>query len=623
MSTSVAPQKVKKKQGKKRISKKKVLKPISFWKNKPQLMGLALVLVVTFIAFIPSLQNDFVNWDDDVNIMENVNLDGLTVENVKRIFHPVTGEVIGNYNPLPIFTFAIEKHFFGLDATPFHVNNLILHLITTLLVFRILLMMKISTPAAVVAALLFGIHPMRVESVAWVTERKDVLLGVFYFSAIYTYIKYILSKEKSKKYFAFTIILFVIALFSKIQAVSLPLSMLALDYYFKRSLNLKLVLEKVPFFGLSLFFGLLGIYFLAENNSLDDITNYTFFERLLVGAYSFIIYLVKFVFPYKMSCLYPYPKAISGLFYAAPIGVLAILGGIFYAFKKQMKHVVFGLVFFIFNIMFLLQILSAGQGYLADRFTYIAYFGLFFMVGYAFDYFIKKKPNLQTFMSAGIGLYLLMFVGMTWKQNKTWKNGETLWSNVLKTEKKTTTPWSNRAFYYRDIKQYDKALLDYNKAIEINPSKATLYNSRGKMFFDIGKTNECIKDYNTATKLDPELTEAWINRGAAYASQGNLQQALADFNKGIEIDPTYKNGFANRSLLYNQTQEFQKALADYNAYIALDSTNAEMYFERAIAKRELGDNNGAMADIEQAISMKGVLKHFSEEKSRILSAMNN
>lgn len=623
MATSVITPQVKKKQRKKATVKKKVLKKISFWKNKQQLMGLAFVLVVTFIAFIPSLQNDFVNWDDDVNIMENVNLDGFTMENVKRIFHPSTGTVIGNYNPLPIFTFAIEKHFFGLDATPFHVNNLILHLITTLLVFRILLMMKISTPAAIVGALLFGIHPMRVESVAWVTERKDVLLGVFYFSAIYTYIKYIVSKGKAKKYFIYTIGLFVIALFSKIQAVSLPLSMLALDYYFKRPFSFKLVMEKVPFFGLSLLFGLMGIFFLAENSSLDDITNYTFFERLLVGAYSFIIYLAKFVFPYKMSCLYPYPKAISGAFYAAPIGVFAILGGIFYAYKKQMKHVVFGLVFFIFNIMFLLQVLSAGQGYLADRFTYIAYFGLFFMVGYAFDQLLKWKPNLQTFMSIGVGAYLLLFMGMTWQQNKTWKNGETLWSNVLKTEKKTTTPWSNRAFYYRDIKKYDKALLDYNKAIQINPSKATLYNSRGKLYFDIGKTQECINDYNQATQLDPTLTEAWINRGAAYASQGNLKQALSDFNKGIEIDPTYENGYMNRSLLFNQSQQFDKALQDYNAYLKLRPNNAEMLYERAITKRALGTYEAALVDINKAIALKGQQTAYMTEKNLIISLMRN
>ncbi len=623
MASNVAFKQAKKKSVKKGIKKKKVVKTISFWKNKQQLRGLAIVLVVTFIAFIPSLQNEFVNWDDDVNILENVNLDGFTVENVKRIFNPKTGTVIGNYNPLPIFTFAIEKHLFGLDATPMHVNNLILHLITTLLVFRILLMMKISTPAAVVAALLFGIHPMRVESVAWITERKDVLLGVFYFGAIFTYIKYILSEEKAKKYFIFTVVLFVIALFSKIQAVSLPLSMLALDYYFKRPISMKLLMEKVPFFGLSLLFGLMGIFFLAENSSLDDATNYTMFERLLVGAYSFIVYLVKFVFPYKMSCLYPYPKAIDGMFYVAPFGIVAILGGILMAYKKQMTAVVFGMIFFIFNIMFLLQVLSAGQGFLADRFTYIAYFGLFFIVGYAFDYFIKLKPNMQTFMSAGIGAYLLLFSGMTWQQNKTWKNGETLWSNVLKTEKQTTTPWSNRAFYYRDNKQFNKALLDYNKAIEINPSKATLFNSRGKLFFDVGKTTECIKDYDIATKIDPTLTEAWINRGAAHASQGNLQQALADFNKGIETDPTYENGYMQRSLLFNQSQQFDKALADYNAYLKLRPNNAEMLYERAITKRALGDYPSALKDINKAISLKGAQTPYVTEQNLIKSLMNN
>jgi len=144
---------------------------------------------------------------------------------------------------------------------------------------------------------------MRVESVAWVTERKDVLFGVFYFSAIYTYLKYILSNKQAKPFLWWTIGLFFLSLLSKIQAVSLPLSLLAIDYYLKRDLNFQLIIEKTVFFLMSLAIGVLGIFMLSKEGSLDQATDYTIFERLIVGGYSYVIYLVKFIFPYEMSPL--------------------------------------------------------------------------------------------------------------------------------------------------------------------------------------------------------------------------------------------------------------------------------------------------------------------------------
>ena len=152
----------------------------------------------------------------------------LTLENISRIFNPETGTVIGNYNPLPIFTFAIEKALVGFENPfLFHLDNLLLHLLCVFLVYRILLLMGASNIAAALGALLFGIHPMRVESVAWVTERKDVLFGVFYLGAMLTYIKYLIGKRKQKSLFWITFLLFFISLFAKIQAVVLPLSLLA------------------------------------------------------------------------------------------------------------------------------------------------------------------------------------------------------------------------------------------------------------------------------------------------------------------------------------------------------------------------------------------------------------
>src|SRR5678815_279196 len=222
-------------------------------------------LVLTTIAFIPTFSNDFVNWDDDFNLANNINTALLNWDNVVNIF---SQNVIGNYNPLPILTFAIERKFFGLNPTVYHVNNLLLHLFCVFMVYRIFRSLNLTALASGFGALLFGIHPMRVESVAWVTERKDVLFGAFFLAALWYYIQYVRTDFK-KKYFYYALGLFIVSLFAKIQAVSLPLAMLVVDYLFKRPLTFSLVLEKWMFFLSAFIIGVVGIVFLRQQGSMD------------------------------------------------------------------------------------------------------------------------------------------------------------------------------------------------------------------------------------------------------------------------------------------------------------------------------------------------------------------
>ena len=299
--------------------KKKV--PVSFWKNRQNLIALAIVLLVTTIVFLPSLNNEFVNWDDDKNFYENPYVQNSSnfsklLENTKGIF---TTPVIGNYNPLSNFSFAVENAVFGLDK-PFywHLDNLLLHLLCVLLVFRIALALGLNIWASVLCALLFGIHPMRIESVAWVTERKDVLFGAFYLAALYYYIKGV--KEKTpNKYLIRIVLLFFLSGLSKIQAVSLPLSMLCIDYFLGRKVEMKRIFEKWFYFAISILIGLIGIYFLKEQGSLDSAANFSFFQRLFVGSYSYIVYLIKLIIPYQLSPMYPYPPSLGTIFYVSMI----------------------------------------------------------------------------------------------------------------------------------------------------------------------------------------------------------------------------------------------------------------------------------------------------------------
>ncbi len=617
-----------------------------------------LVVLITCIVFSPTLSLGFVNWDDPNNLLENENLKIFAYEwnwgAVKTIF---STHVIGNYNPLPIFTFAIEKYFFANDpkAAPFifHFNNLWMHLACTFFVFVLMIKLGLGRTAAFIGALFFGIHPMRVESVAWITERKDVLYGMFFMAALITYTNFIQKETGRIKWYVITIVLSVFSYFAKVQAVALPLSMVAIDFYLKRKwVSPKiLILEKLPWWILSIAFGLLNIYFLRQNKAIDpDDTTlaYTFIDRLAVGAYAYITYLAKWIYPYLMSPLYPYPKTLPSSAYIAlaivPVGVIAFLIS---TLKKKKTALLFGWAFFTFNIMFLLQILAAGQGFLADRFTYIAYFGLFFFTVKAYEWLVENKPDIKNFLHAGLGLYFVLFIFLTNRQIKIWQNSGTLWEHVKNYYPSNTLTLGNAAYYYRnEEKNFNKAIEYYERAIKLEPAKASLHNSLAKTYFDqclslpqtpnfekqrrnlaelaIASFNDAERADSVAGRKDKKTTgEIIINKGAAYVLIGDLEKSLTELSRGISIDPKKSNGYLNRSLIYLNMNKFELAWKDYDEYIKLDPYNADVFYERAVCKNALGKYAEALPDLDKAISLKNTQSLYFVERAKSYKKLGN
>ena len=594
----------------------------------------ALAVFITFVCFTSALNNKFVNWDDDRNFYENPLVQNITKDNfwqtTKEIF---SSGVIGNYNPLTIWTFALEKMYFGFeDKFNWHLNNVLLHLMCVYLVYRIVLLMGISWRGALLTALLFGIHPMRVESVAWVTERKDVLFGVFYLAALLQYVKLKLD-QKSIRWVWLTVF-FVLSLFSKIQAVSLPLSMLAVDYFMDKNWNFKSFLpsliNKLPFFLLSLAFGAYGVFMLKDFGSLDtleDTTNFNFIQRLFVGAFSFVIYLIKLVVPFRMSPLYPYPNYFPWYFYPSMLIAPITIYALYKSYLKEYKAVFFGLIFFIFNIVFLLQILGAGQGYLADRFTYIAYLGLFFIAGYYFDQWIYKNPSKSSTAIGIAGVYLAVFAFMTFQQNKIWENSATLWTHVLKYYKNTTLPYGNRANYYRDNKMYKEAIADYNTTISMKELQPQAYNSRARLYFDLAKGRDslmlALNDYNKAIQYDPKDGEFRVNRGATYERLGNIEKAVEDLNEGLKLKPDHAVGYLNRSIMFHNLGKVDLALKDIESYLKLNPSNGDLWYEKGRALRLLNRPAEAIPAYTEAIQLQSSNQAlFYYERSRTYFGLN-
>lgn len=627
-------------QGKKLKSKNK-------FNSKNLIAALALV-VFTLLCFSSAINNEFVNWDDDKNFYENDNITSLNSENfwsnTKKIFKD---DVIGGYNPLTIWTFAIEHQVHGMDnanAWKWHLDNVILHLLCTFLVFFIGRKLGLNIWASLLFAGLFGVHPMRVESVAWVTERKDVLFGFFYLLSIFYYLKYV-TEEKKKLYMAIIAISFALSLMSKIQAVILPVSMILIDYYFDGKLDFKKMLYKIPFFIGSLLTGIIGIKYLGEQGSLETVANFSSIQRIFIGSFQYTIYLIKSIVPFRMSPLYPYPASIPIYFYISFLSF--ILSGVLmvWAYIKSKKAIFFGLGFFIANVFFLLQILGAGQGFLADRFTYIAYLGIFFIFSFYFQKLLELKPNLKKVGIGIAGVLLLVYGLLTYNQNKIWKNSGTLWTHVLKYYKNSTLPYGNRANYYRDNGQKVLALKDYNERIRLKADDPGVFNSRARLFFNSTNADTlrlALADYNQAIDLkiaeinkfatagltakaqesSTAIAEYYVNRGATYAKLQDYNQAITNLNEGIKYNKNFVNAYNNRSVIYNLRQQFPEALADINTYLQFKKFDANMWYEKSRLHNILGQPNESLQAANTAIKYNNGKGLFYVERCKAYFSLN-
>jgi tetratricopeptide (TPR) repeat protein len=600
---------------------------------------LIIVLIITFIAFLPSLSNQFINtWDDNNFVINNPLITHLNWESIKGFFTTQNG---GAYVPLPLLTWAVEFKFFGLNPFPYHLDNLLLHLICTLLVFYFFNLLRLPVIYAAFGALLFGIHPMHVESVAWVTERKDLLFCLFYLGSLITYTKFILSENRKLSFFLLTLLLFIFSLFSKIQAVSLPFSLFLLDYWFDRSLRWKLIFEKIPFFVFSLIFGL-GGYFILQNLGVINIHDkYTLFERILAGLYSFSAYIVKLVAPLNLSAFYPYPvdpgASIPLLYYLNLAFLLVMSVLIFLTFKKT-KVVIFGFLFFLFNVVFLLQVVRAGDTYQADRYTYVPYIGLFFLAAWGAHKFASRNSSSQMVVAGLVLIVTTFFFSNTYGRCKDWKNGITLWNDVIeKFPQKIPTAYYSRGIEYGDLGQWDKAIDDYSIAIEIDPKFSDAYSNRGVAYGNLGLWDKAIDDYkraieidpkismtysdcgiaygnlgqwdkaisnyNKAIEIDPKFTQAYSNRGIAYANLGQFNEAISDFSKAIEIDPKFVEAYSNRGIAYRNLRQYEKSITEYSKAIEIDPKYKNAYYNRGIAYMNLGQWGKAISDFSRAIEI--------------------
>jgi len=554
------------------------------------------ILLLTFLVYIPSFKGMFV-WDDN-NYIQNNPL--ITSINLKALFSTY---VMGNYHPLTMLGYAIEYQFFGLNATGYHVINLLLHVINVLLVFYTVFYLSNKAIVALIACLFFGIHPMHVESVAWASELKDLLYSLFFLASYIFYIKYL--KEQHKRFYFFSLLLFLCSLLSKGMAVSLPLVLLLTDYFKGRKITRQTIIEKLPFFLLAIIFGIVAVLAQKSSSSIQEITSFTFFQRIVFASYGFITYLFKLLLPFNLSAFYPYPiktgESLPAYYYFYPLILLMLVALVVYSFRFSKKFF-YSLSFFTATIFLVLQLLPVGDAVMADRYSYIPSIGLFYLAGEGFYWLWNRNNKILSFILAGA--FTIFFSVGTYARCSVWENGLSLWNDVIDKYPTVAVAYNNRGGTLLNEKRYEDAIRDFSKAIELRPDFYDAYNNRGILLTEMQRNEEALRDYNKAIEFGPNHAQVYSNRGLLLMEFNKNKEALADFNKAIELQPDYSQAYYNRGLLAMNEGRKEQAYSDYAMAIKLNPAYYEAYINRGVLFQNENKFDEAIIEYNKAAELQ-------------------
>ena len=565
---------------------------------------LLMILLISFLVYLPALRGGFV-WDDDDYVRNNALAHSI---NLKQIFFGGHQSfVVGNYHPVTVLMLAIEYHFFGVVEKGYHVINLLLHLLNVLLVFRVVLLLSENSRVALIAALLFGIHPIHVESVAWVSELKDLLYTFFFLASYFFYLKHL--RDKKNTFYTWSLLLFLLSLLSKAMAASLPVLLILTDYFKGTKINVKSLLAKVPFFLLAIILGLVAIK-AQKTAGATEIADFSFPQRIVFACYGFMMYLVKLALPLNLSAYYPYP-IVSGSslpveYYFYVIVFLALAAFVYYSLRFS-KKILLGIGFFTITVFLVLQLLPVGGAVMADRYGYIPSIGIFYLLAEGIMWLWNKKNAATSWKmpaTIGLGIASIFYCTQTYARCGTWKDGLTLWNDVISRYQTIAPAYINRGIILASLKRNDEALSDYNKAIELGPKFPKGYSNRGVLYKDMKRYDDALKDYNKAIELQQDYPIPYNNRGVLFKIENKFDEALNDYNKAIQLNPEYTDAFYNRAVVYKIQKRYDESLNDYNHAIKLRPNNASIYNSRGSLFANQDKFDEAYRDYSKAIALQ-------------------
>jgi protein O-mannosyl-transferase len=530
------------------------------------LLWLLVVVVVTFVTLSPVLKNSFVNQDDNIYIFENTHLAAPITEAAAYYFQP--HYFSGNYIPVTMIAYTIAYHLGGGEPEVYHFLSLLLHLIDVLLVFWfIYLLSDRKTFVAAFVALFFGIHPMHVESVAWAAELKDVLYTGFFIAGLAVYYMY-LKAPAARRWLPLigVFVLFVLSALSKPSAIVFPLVLVLLDSYAGRRPDVRSVVEKLPFLLVSIVLGLVAI----RAQQADQLINntYPFWQRALFACYAVPEYLVKFLAPVHLSNFYPFPHAVNGqlpLIYYVAVVVPVLLVVFVLKMWRRSKPLTFGLMFFLVNIVLVLQLVSVGNAIIAERYTYVAYIGLLFPVGLGLYQVLFSADGATAgrykgYVVAGLVVAISGCSVLSYARCQVWEDQYVLADDMLAGNPDDPIALNNKGYLLAYNKNFAAAAPLLQRAIAMRPGDLKAYANLINAYMALRKPDSAMMVNNAALAVAPHDHDMLDTKGYFLMSTHRYDSAVNVYKRSLLYNPADTTAFIYLSQCYFEMKDTVNSL---------------------------------------------------------------
>ena len=588
--------------------------------------------VIVWIAFGQALRHGFAGYDDDDYVQENpIVTNGLTLNGIQWAF---THAHAFNWHPLTTISHMLDCQVYGLQPWGHHLTNIVLQAAAAILLFLALRKLTDDPWPSLFVAAIFAIHPLRVESVAWVSERKDVLSGVFFMLVLLAYARYACGNGARFLQYIAVVVFFALGLMCKPTLVTVPFVLLLLDYWPLRRVEpsssidpdpmkdtwRRLIVEKLPLLVLSA--ASCAATLLAQKQSLATSIKPPLAERVSNALISYVVYMGQMIWPARLAVLYPYPEGNLKILQVIPaLLVLLMISAVFFLWRKKYPFLLVGWLWYLGMLIPVIGIIQIGAQARADRYTYLPQIGLYLLVAWGVMELFHRWRRTREIVAITAVLIIMALTTRSYLQTSYWRDGETLWRHAIASTSNNYIAHNNLAEALTKSGRFAEAIAECEKALKIKPDFAVAHNNLGSALQENalreneqsgdgargqdGSIDEALEHYRKALQIRPDFLEASTNIGNALLQKGKMDEAIAQFQKILEMEPNYAQAEFCLGNAFFQKREVNKAIAHYQKAIRIKPNFAASHNNLGLALQEntrSGDGAGGQDwTIDEAI----------------------
>ena len=590
-----------------------------------ELLICMLLIVVTLLVFEQVRNHEFVNLDDPLYVTENHHVKaGLSPKSFIQAF---TDTPAGYWIPLTWLSLMLDFEFYGLEAGGYHLTNLLFHIANALLLFLLLKRMTGKLWQSAFVAALFAIHPLRVESVAWVTERKDVLSTLFWLLTIWTYCHYI--ERPAIHRYLLVILTFALGLMAKPMVVTLPFALLLLDYWPLQRLQitksdaaaglqtnlpslpagrnhqiLSLILEKIPLFALAAISSIITLLTKRSLEAVQSIEEFPLSVRFANAVVSYVKYIGKMIWPENLAVFYPHPGSLS-VWQTAGTGLILVL--ISFAVVRAARnhpYLVMGWLWYLGTLVPVIGLAQAGEQAMADRFTYIPLIGLFIMIAWGVPEWLASYRHKRFLLSVSSLVVLSALMILSRSQVQHWRSSVTLYEQALAVTNNNYLAYNNLGVTLQMQGHLEEAIGHYTKALAIKPDYPAALTNLGDGYLAQGKVEKAITHLSEALRLDPDYVVAHNTLGLALTEQGEYTEAMVSFSRALAIESKYAPIHNNMGAVLVKQGKPDEAVSHYSKALEIDPDYAKAHNNMGDALARMGKLDEAVGHLYQALQLE-------------------